>query len=191
MTSRIPLAFALLALSAGQGAAQSPAFSVTGSAPQVCAVAQPSFATGALNNFRALDGGSLQVDQLVDPRTLTTNGASAEVTFSAICTVPHRIVLQSRGNGLWRSQPGTGQAVGFGDAVPYSAELSWGNVRQRFEATGQSRGSAQVSTPVADATLGELKIALSILAGASNRAANSPLLAGVYSDTLTVTLEPQ
>lgn len=191
MTSKIVIALALLATSAVQAEAQSRVFDVTGSAPQICAVAQPSFATAGLNNFRALDGGNLQVDQLVDPRTLATNGAAAEVSFSAVCTFPHRIVLRSQNNGLWRNQPGSGATVGFADAVPYSAEVSWGGARQRFEATGQSRGSTQLSTAITDATVGDLTIALTILAGASNRSANSPLLAGVYSDILTVTLEPQ
>lgn len=192
ITSRMVLA-ALLSLSAAPALAQqSRTFEVTGSAPQVCAVAQPRLSTGSMVNIRTLDGDSLQIDRLVDPRTLTTNGASAEVSFDAVCTFPHRIVVESRGNGLWRNNAAGGaRSPGFADGVPYSAEISWGGVRDRFEATAVSRGSNRRTTSVAEATVGELKVALAIRPGASNGALNAPLLAGVYSDTLTITLEPQ
>src|SRR5687767_5289676 len=103
ITPRLVLA-TLLSLSAAPALAQqSRTFEVTGSAPQVCTVNQPRLSTGSLLNIRSLNGDSLQIDRLVDPRTLTTNGASAELSFDAICTVPHRIILESRGNGLWRN----------------------------------------------------------------------------------------
>lgn len=190
--SRIALAAAVALSAAPALAQQSRTFEVTGSAPQVCAVAQPRLTTASMINIRNLTGDSLQIDRLVDPRTLSTNGASAEVSFDAVCTVPHRIVLESRGNGLWRNDAsGSGRSTGFADGVPYSAEISWGGVRERFEATAVSRGRNSRTTDVADATVGEMKLALSIQPGASNGALNAPLLAGVYSDTLTITLEPQ
>jgi hypothetical protein len=192
MISRMLIVATLITATAAPALAQSKVFDVTGSAPQVCAVAQPTLTTGSMINIRNLDGDSLQIDRLVDPRTLTTNGASAEVSFSAVCTVPHRIVLESRGNGLWRNNASGGaRTSGFADGVPYSAEITWGGVRERFEASALSRGANRRSTTVSDATVGDLKIALTIQAGASNGALNSPLLAGVYSDTLTITLEPQ
>ena len=190
--SRIALAAALSIYAAPAGAQQSRAFEVTGSAPPVCAMAEPRLTTGSMINIRSLSGDSLQIDRLVDPRTLSTNGASAEVSFDAACTVPHRIVLESLGNGLWRNDAsGSGRSAGFADGVPYSAEITWGGVRERFETTAVSRGSNRRTTDVAEATVGELKLALSIQPGASNGALNAPLLAGVYSDTITITLEPQ
>lgn len=191
ITPRLVLA-TLLSLSAAPALAQqSRTFEVTGSAPQVCTVNQPRLSTGSLLNIRSLNGDSLQIDRLVDPRTLSTNGASAEVSFDAICTVPHRIVLESRGNGLWRNNASGGRSPGFADGVPYSAEIVWGGVRERFEATAVSRGSNSRISDVAEAAVGELRLALAIQPGASNGALNAPLLAGVYSDTLTITLEPQ
>lgn len=192
ITSCLVLA-TLLSLSAAPALAQQGReFEVTASAPQVCTVAQPRLSTGATINIRNLDGDSLQIDRLVDPRTLTTNGASAEISFHAVCTMPHRIGLESRSNGLWRTNAsGGGRSAGFADGVPYSAEIFWGGIRERFEATAVSRGSHRRSTDVAEATTGELRLALAIQPGASNGALNAPLLSGVYSDTLIITLEPQ
>lgn len=183
-----------LALIAAPGAAmaQQVTFDVTGSAPQVCALQEPELTSGPVQNVRSLSGSTLQIEQMVDPQTLATRAAQAQISFEAVCTFPHRIVMESRGNGLWRNQvAGLASPQGFADGVPYSAVLNWGEDSDQLDADATSRGAVQQVTPVGEARLGALTIDLNVQSGASNLAANSPLLAGVYTDTLIVTLEPQ
>ncbi|MBI1684319.1 hypothetical protein [Caulobacter hibisci] len=167
-------------------------FVVQGQAPKICTIATPTLGAGQLVNFLTLTGGTLQVDQLTDPTTLSTRAASAEVTFAAVCNYAHQIVLESQNNGLWRSELGlTPTPTGFSDAVPYTATLAWGPVNNRFEADAsarQIRDSAQaVDQPVA----GDVTLRLDIQPGATNLQTNAPLVSGVYRDTLRLTVEPQ
>lgn len=165
--------------------------SVTANAPQVCSVQQPVLSQGALVNFQALDGTSLRIDQMADPATLATAAASVAVSFDAVCNYPHRIVLESQNNGLWRSVGGAATPVGFADAVPYTAVLTWGAVNNTFRADATARRLNTDSIPVDSPTAGKIVINLSIQAGDSNLHANAPLIAGIYGDTLRVTVEPQ
>jgi hypothetical protein len=190
------LAGAILAIVQTGGAcaatASSQAMGVTGATPQICSVQSPVITGGALVNFRGLNGTNLQIDQLADPRTLASTAAAADVTFAAVCNYPHRIRLESQNNGLWRGgAAGTAPPNGFADGVPYTATLEWGPVNSTFFVDAHSRRISQQTTPVDQAVAGDIKIHLAIQAGASNLGANSPLVAGVYSDTLRVTVEPQ
>ena len=183
-------------LMAGAASAQtvsSKTMAVQGSAPQVCAVQSPTVAaTGALVNFRGLNGTTLQIDQLTDPQTLATRAASVNISFSAVCNYPHRITLESLNNGLWRNASGgAGAPTGFADGVPYTATLNWGDVVQRFEVNASSRRFSQFFVLVDKATAGAILLRLDIQSGASNLRANAPLIAGTYQDTLRVTVEPQ
>ena len=167
-------------------------FTVDGSAPRVCAVQNPVLAPGALINFRGLSGNALQIDQLADSRTFATLSAAADVSFAAVCNYPHRIILESQNNGLWRGGAiGSAVPTGFADGVPYTASLTWGPVSNSFFVDATSRRISHLSTAVGQPTAGEIKIHLAIQAGASNLTANAPLIAGIYSDTLRVTVEPQ
>ena len=185
---------ALASVWAGSAAAQPAPLNLTvdGSAPQVCAVQNPVLAPGALINFRGLSGNTLQIDQLADTRTLATLAAAADVSFTAVCNYPHRIILESQNNGLWRGgAAGSAAPSGFADGVPYTASLTWGPTTNSFFVDATSRRISQLSTAIGQPTSGEIKIHLAIQAGASNLTANAPLIAGIYSDTLRVTVEPQ
>ncbi|MFI4933454.1 MAG: hypothetical protein ACHP7N_02440 [Caulobacterales bacterium] len=185
-----------LALACGGAAAAAPStaipFTVTGNAPQVCAVQNPVLAPGALVNFQSLNGTTLQLSQLADPKTLAASAASATVTFAAVCNYPHLIVLESQNNGLYRDgAAGSPPPPGFADGVPYTATLTWGAVTSQFFVAATTRQTTQDRITVGQPTAGNIQILLTIQSGASNLSANSPLVAGVYSDTLRVTVEPQ
>jgi len=191
MAAGLSLALAL-AGPAPAATASPKVMTVTGNAPQICAVQNPVVGAGALVNFRSLNGSTLQIDQLADPKTLATSAALADIRFAAVCNYPHRITLESDNNGLWRGgSAGSTPPPGFADGVPYTATLIWGPVNSRFEADATGRRINQSSVPVDEATAGDIEIHLAIQAGASNLRANAPLIAGVYTDTLRVTVEPQ
>jgi hypothetical protein len=185
-------ATALAAGAAGAATTSPQVMTVAGNAPQICAVQNPVVGEGALINFRSLNGTTLQIDQLADPKTLATSAAVADVRFSAVCNYPHRITLESDNNGLWRGgSAGSTPPSGFADGVPYTASLVWGQVTDKLEADATSRRINDKVIPVGQATAGDIQIRVAIQAGATNLSANAPLIAGVYSDTLRVTVEPQ
>lgn len=165
---------------------------VIASAPAVCSIQEPELAAGGQINFRGLNGNTLQIDHLVDPATLGAAGASANVTFDAVCNYPHRIRVEAQNNGLWQtSERSPTPPEGFAYAVPYSATIDWGLEHGRLDADAKVRRIAERSITVNRPTSGEIKLRLEIEAGASNVQANAPLLAGFYGDTLRITLEPQ
>jgi len=167
-------------------------FTVIGSAPRICAVSDPVLTSGALMNFQSLNGTSLQISELADPKTLATNAAQATVSFNAVCDYPHQVILESQNAGLYRGG-GVASAPprGFADGVPYSVQLAWGPVVHRLFVPATTRQVVQDRVVAPQAIAGTLQLQISIQAGASNLTANAPLIAGDYSDTLRVTLEPQ
>ena len=166
-------------------------FGVTGSVPGACASGAPRLAPGAQITFLGLNGSTLQIDRLVDPTTLSTSAASAEVQFPASCAFPHRVRLESQNNGLWQtSERGAQPPEGFGHAVPYRALVQWAAENLRLDADAKIRRIADGSVFVENEASGDLLLRLEIDPGATNTSANAPLLAGVYGDTLRITLEP-
>ncbi|WP_156452127.1 hypothetical protein [Novosphingobium sp. CCH12-A3] len=192
----IMLGIALLPLGTIPAAAQETASArglpVTGSAPQVCSLAGGELQAGQLVNFNGISGDTLQVTQLLDQQTLAARPASATVSFSAVCNYPHQIRIQSENNGLW---PTDGRqatdAPGFATALPYDANLTWGNSSGQLQMDARIRSNREERIDVDQATAGTVTLRLAILAGASNGGVNAPVLAGVYGDTLRITLEPK
>jgi hypothetical protein len=188
---------ALGLLAAADGAAAQTAtdariFPVSGNAPQVCAVQAPRLAAGAQINFRGLSGNTLQIDQLVDPTTLATNAASADIQFDAVCNFPHQIRVESQNNGLWQTiERGATPPDGFAYAIPYRASVSWGDVTGALEADARVRRIVEQRLNVDEATAGVILIRVVIEAGASNTNNKAPLVAGFYGDTLRLFVEPR
>lgn len=181
---------------AGPAAAQSTTdarpFPVSGNAPQVCAVQAPRLAAGAQINFRGLSGNTLQIDQLVDPATLATNAASADIQFDAVCNFPHQIRVESQNSGLWQTiERGATPPDGFAYAIPYRATLSWGDVSGALNADARVRRIVEQRFAVDEATAGVILIRVVIEAGSSNTSNNAPLVAGIYGDTLRLFVEPR
>jgi hypothetical protein len=167
-------------------------FPVNGNVPGTCTIGSPVLAPGEQINFRGLNGNTLQIDQLVDATTLSTRGASVVVRFEAICSFPHRLKVETQNNGLFQTSERSAAAPeGFGDAVPYTAFVEWGDKNLEVLADAVSRRTAETSTAVDAITAGDLRIRLEVEPGDTNLRANAPLLAGVYGDTLRITLEPQ
>jgi hypothetical protein len=177
---------------AAQSATDFRNFPVSGNAPQVCAVQAPRLAAGAQINFRGLSGNTLQIDRLVDPTTLATNAASADIQFDAVCNFPHRIRVESQNNGLWQTvERGAQTPDGFAYAVPYRATLTWGEVTGQLDADAHVRRISEQRINVDQATAGAIIMRVVIEAGSSNTTNNAPLIAGFYGDTLRLFVEPR
>lgn len=182
-----PASFAL-----AQSEEASATMTVTGSAPQVCSLQGATLAPGSQVNFTSVTGNLLQIQDLIDPTTLAANAASAAVSFDAFCNFPHRISLESENNGLWQTDGSMNQpADGLAYAVPYEAEVTWGDVRGTLEADANVRRLAEQRLNIDQATGGVLEVRIRIEQGASNTRVNAPVLAGFYRDTLRIVLEPR
>lgn len=167
-------------------------YRVAGRTPVVCTLSVGEGADGALRNFQAVDRNYYRVEQLVSPDTLSTRAASFEVTLDGVCNAAHRIRLASLNNGLWQvSETPPARPAGFGTAVPYQVTASWSQQTVRLDADAGTREPRERVVPIGEPATGELVLRFAIDEGATNLAANAPLVAGTYSDTLTIILEPQ
>ena len=166
-------------------------YPVQGNAPRFCAVGTPTLSTTVSNNVRNLAGGVVTIDTLADPNTLTTRAAEFGILLDAVCNYAHRLTITSENNGLWRDPVAGSVPAGFAGAIPYEARVDWAGdqtiLRAEAEARREQAETALVSLPNA----GSMLIDVAITAGATNKATNTPLLAGTYRDTIRVTIEPQ
>ena len=193
MRALLLLAAATLAYPASaQSLVASKDMPVTGNVPLICAMQTGQIQPGSANNVVGLDGDTLRIAQFVNPDTLSVKAASATVRFEAVCNFAHAVRIESANNGLWPTDARITQApAGFAFAVPYSASLAWGPANGQFVTDGKSRRLVQqivnVDTPVA----GELSLKFDIAEGASNVETSAPVVAGFYSDTVRIFLEPR
>lgn len=193
MRALLFLAAATLAFPASaQSLVASKDMPVTGNVPLICAMQTGQIQPGSANNVVGLDGDTLRIAQFVNPDTLSVKAASATVRFEAVCNFAHAVRIESANNGLWPTDARITQApAGFAFAVPYSASLAWGPANGQFVTDAKSRRLVQqvvnVDTPVA----GELSLKFDIAEGASNVETSAPVVAGFYSDTVRIFLEPR
>ncbi len=164
---------------------------VVGVAPNICVLQPPRLAQGAQVNFRGLNGNLLQIDTLVDPTTLATRAASADLRFDAVCNFPHRLRVEALNNGLWRNEASTLPPQGFAYAIPYRASFSWGNRTGLLDADARIRRLHEERIVLDEPQVGQVLLRVEIQPGASNVQSNAPVIAGNYGDLLRITLEPQ
>ncbi len=168
------------------------AMPVTGNVPQVCAMQQGQIQPGSVVNIAGLDGDTLRIVQFVDPATLSVKAASATVSFEAVCNFPHAVRIESANNGLWPVDGRiTAAPAGFAFAVPYSARVDWGPANSRFDADAKTRRLSEQVINVDTAVAGQLNLRIEIAEGASNVENRAPVVAGTYTDTVRIFLEPR
>jgi hypothetical protein len=172
---------------------QSGTVAVEGVVARRCAFdsAAATLAPQAPNNVRALAGNNLEIDTLVDPATLAVRAANADLSFAAMCNVPHVVRIEAQNNGLFRASGSTAAPSGFANAVPYRARFTWGDQTRTLIADANTRRPREEIIDRPLATGGILLMELDIQPGASNLAANAPLVSGNYGETFRVTLEPR
>lgn len=167
-------------------------FLVAGRTPVVCTLTSGPGSAEGFNNFSTADRNVFRVDQMIDAATLSTRAASFELTLSGVCNTAHRIRMESLNNGLWQlSETPPARPAGFGTAVPYDLTARWVDQIVQLSADAAIRQPRERDVPIGRPASGDLRLRFEILAGATNLAANAPMVSGAYSDTLTIILEPQ
>lgn len=167
-------------------------YDVIGRTPVVCALTLGDGGASGLINFRAVDRNMFQIDQLVNQATMSTQAASFALSLSAVCNAAHVVRFESLNNGLWQlSQLPAQRPAGFGTAIPYALSARWSDQQAQLTADAGVRGPRLVLLPVASPASGVMTLQFSIQPGATNLVANAPIVAGAYTDSLTIILEPQ
>ena len=183
----------ILVASASPALAADGTIAIEGVVARRCAfdTAAPQLVPQAPNNVRALAGNNLQIDTLVDPATLAVRAANADLSFAAMCNVPHIVRIEAQNNGLFRAGAATIAPSGFANAVPYRARFTWGDQTRTLFADANTRRPREEIIDRPQPTGGALLLELDIQPGASNLTSNAPLVAGNYGETFRVTLEPR
>ena len=163
---------------------------LTGVAEDQCTLGQAEWGSGESENFETTSGGVFTISQLTDPTTLTTRAAGLRLTLGAMCNSAHRLVVESQNAGLWRNEF-SGFTSGFGSAVPYRLGLGWADENRDLSAEAASRQAIEWELLVGRPASGDVQLDFRIDAGATNAGLGAPLLAGSYSDVVTVTVESQ
>lgn len=182
-----------LALAAATGAAACAGpvtITATGRASQLCLIGSPKVQIGSSVNLAAVNGQTINIASLADSQTLSTKATSFDVDFNALCNFSHAVQLSSDRGGLWRLATGR-VAAAFADGVPYHATLEWAGASTTLEATALSvtplNDVLHVNTPAGGALIVQFRVD----PGATDKGLGAPLAAGIYQDTITVTLGPQ
>lgn len=167
-------------------------FPVTGDVPDLCILGDARIdGAAATTNIQSITGRVIRIADLADVNTLSTRGTQATVAFDAMCNYPYSVTVESRNNGLWRQSTADTTPVGFANGVPYLAQVAWNDLSVQLDADAKNRGPKAAAFSSTTANDGTLRLQLNILPGTTNVAANAPLVAGDYRDTLTITLGPQ
>lgn len=186
------LILATSSVSAKPGLIDSKDMGVSANAPPVCVIAnQSSQRIRPLVNTTAAGSAAVQITALVDVGTMSTAAAQVEVSFDAMCNFPHRLNVASENNGLFRSANAAAPPSGFGSAVPYTADVRWGDQTLAFNANAKIRSRFEDRLLIGQPASGAIVLAFNVLPGATNAQNGAPLASGIYSDILTLTVEPQ
>lgn len=189
LTIGVPLALlptALAGAAAAQTAMTPSTIPVVGEVRDLCLLGEPQVQAGGAENLGATSGETITLESLVDDQ-LQTRATRFDIEMPAMCNTPHRVVVRSDSGGLWNA----GAAVAgneFGVAVPYTLVLDWSDQNREMNAAAVSSAPIDLIFPVDRAAGDVLKLEFNIDAGASNAGTNIPLAAGVYRDTIRISL---
>ena len=154
-----------------------------GEAPGVCVIrgaARLISSNNASLETSQLNAAAIRVTSLVAADgSGQPNAADLTLSIPVICTVTHDVTVSSTGAGMTRDGGAGGVGVGFRSLLDYQVQTSWAG--QTLAASASALPSV-VTAP--DAASGDLLVTVSILQG------GQPLVAGSYSDTLTILLTP-
>ncbi len=153
---------------------------IAGIANPACLVRSPANASGVNASFQAVSGsaGEIRIVEMVNPQTATPRTTSISLVLPVICNSAHLLTVQSRNGGLLRE---TGnqrnvQTGGFSEFLPYTMSAAWAG--QNRSLLSNVSGGLRINSSNGGA--GNVDLGFSVPAN------NTPLVAGAYSDTITV-----
>lgn len=154
---------------------------ITGLAPQACIIAAPS--QNGLANATLSAGPTsarIVVTKLVDPATSVPLAATINMAFPVVCNGAHRMTVETRDGGLILQQAAPPPGPGFRNRLGYRVTAMWAG--QQAQGSTDSRVPVEIDT--SNGAAGELLLTIQIPAG------GEPLVAGMYSDSIVLNLQP-
>jgi hypothetical protein len=181
MTRLFPILALALFASSASAEVLNPRQEVTiaGTANPACVIKGPALASGNNISFApsGSNAGEIRFTQLVNASTAEVREAQVDLVLPIICNSAHRFVLKSANRGL--SRIGDAPANGaFRTSVPYSVKASW-----QGRQLDQSSEAGDFVIDIPGSGAGDLSLSIAVPPG------GQPLVAGSYSDTITVQLE--
>jgi spore coat protein U-like protein len=179
------LAFPLLAAVSVPALAQSVdtglrQIEVVGTANPACLLRSPANASGVNASFQATSAttGEIRIIELVNPQNAQPRATSLNLSLPVICNSAHLLTMQSRNGGLLRESGNQRNLSGggFSEFLPYSLTAAWAG--QNVSQQSNNPGGLRINT--ANGGAGNVLIGFSVPSG------NTPLVAGAYSDTITI-----
>jgi Spore Coat Protein U domain len=156
-------------------------FSVTGTAPKVCALTSP-VATSLANNA-AFASNTLTITQFINPNTAHVNASSLSLQFpNSLCNYNAKFSLQSQNGGLTSATASaiSGGSRAFLQNVPYTVFANWGSLNLLLD-TSLSNGSAMTASYNTNGAIsGNLTLTI------ATAISTLPVPQGTYQDTLTL-----
>jgi hypothetical protein len=154
-----------------------------GEAPSLCVIrgaARLISSSNASLESSQINSSAIRVTTLVaEDGSGQPNAAELTLSIPVICTVTHDVTIASAGAGMNRDGGSGGASTGFRSRLDYQVQTSWAGQTLTAQA---SNLPSLITAP--DAATGDLRVTVSILQG------GQPLVAGSYSDTLTILLNP-
>lgn len=130
----------------------------------------------------------ISISALANPNTAQLQAGSILLSMKGLCNQAHALTITSSNGGLKSQSPSNAPlGTGFASRVDYVAQATWASnsvTLQTAGIIGQSAPPAQVT----GAFSGNLILQIAI---DPSGAGYLPLIAGGYTDTLTLTLAPQ
>jgi hypothetical protein len=169
---------------------QARSFTLQGQAQASCGFSAPQ-SMQASNMALASNSASqnvISITSLVTPNTAQLLPGSISLTLKGLCNQSHSLSITTANGGL-KPQGGITSplSAGFASRVDYIAQVTWAATSASLSTSGLS-GQSTPAAVTAGAYSGNLFLQITINASG---AGNQPLIAGTYTDILTVTLSPQ
>lgn len=185
---KLPLLLAAVALAAPVGAqAQeltraSQRLELAAVAPVACVISQPTVGNQSNASFTATGNSSGQVNitQLVDAQSAQPRASAIELSLPVLCNASHRIRISSANGGLLRTgATGRGRGGAFQEFLAYQVGLDWSGQSVILN-SNTNNANINASQPAK----GSMTIRIATPAG------GAPLVAGQYSDSIVVEVQP-
>lgn len=151
-------------------------------APVACVMSQPTVGSQSNASFSTTgaNSGQVNITEFVDPQNASSRASSIELNLPLVCNASHRVRITSTNGGLLRAgASGTGQGGAFREFLAYTVGVDWSG--QSVELlTSNNNANISASEP----GKGEMTIRIATPAG------GGPLVAGQYSDSIVVEVQP-
>jgi hypothetical protein len=152
-----------------------------GTAPLACLLSTPvgnQISGATLTTTGASAQLTFSSDTLIDPQTAVARPFTMSLAVPVLCNAAHSVIIRSLRGGM-APQSGTTQVNGFSSRIDLDVSASWAGTNVQGSTNGNP---LSLSINVLDAASGNVEVTLRGVGG------TNPLVAGRYSDGIVIDL---